>query len=192
VPKVKRRGIGTYLFGALIFVIALAGGYQLYDSLTKGEDPKVGDHWHAALGIDICGAIAENAPAFENQSGTETRAGLHSHGDGLVHIHPFTEDEAGDEATLGRFFDYGGWQVAEDHLALWSGLAVRNGDPCPDGRPGTVRWMVNSEEQSGNPADYHPEDQDKITIAFLPEGDPIPDPPAEVLAALPHPADVQG
>ena len=73
----------------------------------------------------------------------------------------------------------------------WSGLGVTNGDPCPDGRTGTVRWAVNGEEQSGNPADYHPSDQDKITIAFLPDGDPIPEPPAEVLAVLPSPSDVE-
>ena len=55
--------------------------------------------------------VPENVPSFENQAGTDKRAGLHSHGDGLMHIHPFTEDEAGDAATVGRFFDYGGWQV---------------------------------------------------------------------------------
>jgi hypothetical protein len=179
------------VFGAIIVVALLAGAFQLYNEITKGTDPEVGVHWHAALGVDICGQLAENAPSFENQAGGGTRAGLHSHGDGLIHIHPFTEEEAGDNATVGRFFEYGGWEVDEEHLTLWSGLSVRNGDPCPDGRVGKVRWMVNSEEQSGNPADYHPEDQDKITIAFVPEGDPIPDPPPEVLAALPNPADVQ-
>jgi hypothetical protein len=74
VPKVKRRGVGTYVFGAVIVVIVLAGGYQLYDSLTKGTDPKVGDHWHAALGVDICGELKGNAPPFENQAGTNTKA----------------------------------------------------------------------------------------------------------------------
>jgi hypothetical protein len=191
VPKVKRRGISTYVFGAVIIVIVLAGAYQLYDSLTKGSDPKVGEHWHAALGIDICGVFAENAPTFENQAGTETRAGLHSHGDGLIHIHPFTEDEAGDNATVGRFFEYGGFEVDEEHLKLWDGLDVTNGATCPDGRAAKVRWAVNGEEQSGNPSDFHPEDQDVITIAFLPDGDAIPEPPAEVLAVLPKPADVQ-
>ena len=44
----------------------------------------------------------------------------------------------------------------------------------------------------GNPGDYHPSDQDKITIAFLADGEPIPEPPAEVLAVLPKPSDVQG
>jgi len=190
-PKVKRRGIGTYLFAVVIVVILLAGAYQLYDSFTKGSDPKVGDHWHAALGMDICGDFAENAPEFLTQAGTEAKAGLHSHGDGLIHIEPLTDDEAGDNATVGLFFEYGGGEVDEEHLVFWGDRNVKNGDPCPDGRPGKVRWAVNGEEQSGNPADFHPEDQDVITIAFLPDGDAIPAPPQEVLAVLPNPADAK-
>lgn len=192
-PTRKRRGFGTYLYGAVIAVILVFGALQLYDLLTAGSEPEVGEHIHAALGIDVCGVFAENAPKFESQadSDAETKAGLHSHGDGLIHIHPFTEEEAGDNATVGRFMDYGGFEVDEEHLTLWDGLAVTNGDQCPDGRVANVRWAVNGEEQDGNPADFHPEDQDVITIAFLPDGDPIPEPPAEVLAILPKPSDVR-
>jgi hypothetical protein len=190
-PKVQRRGFGTYFFGAIIVVAVLVAAWQIYESFTKSDEPAIGDHVHAALGINICGFPAENAPSFENRDGTDTRAGLHSHGDGLLHIHPFADDETGDEATVGRFMEYGGWEVDEDHLALWDDLAVNSGDPCPDGRPASIRWAVNGEEQDGNPADFKPEDQDVITIAFLPDGEPIPEPPAEVLEALPNPADVQ-
>jgi len=190
-PKVQRRGFGTYAFVAIVVVIVLVGGWQLYEQLTKEDDPKIGDHIHAALGINVCGQQVENAPAFENRANTDTRAGLHSHGDGLIHIHPFAEDETGEEATVGRFMEYGGWEIDEDHLSLWDGLSVNSGDPCPDGREARVRWMVNGEEQDGNPSDYKPDDQDVISIAFLPDGDPIPEPPPEVLAALPNPTDVQ-
>lgn len=187
----QRRGFGTYAFGAIIVVIVLLGAWQLYEQLTKEKDPKVGDHIHAALGINVCGQQVENAPAFENRANSNLKAGLHSHGDGLIHIHPFAEDEAGEEATVGRFLEYGGWEIDEDHMSLWDGLEVNSGDPCPDGRTARVRWMVNGEEQDGNPSDYKPDDQDVISIAFLPDGDPIPEPPPEVLAALPNPTDVQ-
>ena len=190
-PKVQRKGFGTYAFVAIIGIAVLVAAWQLYEQFTKSDEPAIGDHIHAALGISICGFPAENAPTFEVQAGTETKAGLHSHGDGLLHIHPFTEEEAGDGATVGRFMDYGGWEVADDHLTLWADLTVTDGDPCPDGRPGNVRWAVNGEEQDGNPADYKPDDQDVIEIAFLPDGEPIPEPPAEVLAVLPNPADTQ-
>lgn len=190
-PKVQRRGFGTYAFTAIIVVAVLIAGWQLYEQFTKSDEPGVGDHIHAALGITVCGLPVENAPAFEEIDGTETRAGLHSHGDGLVHIHPFSDDETGDNATLGRYMEYGGWEIDEDHLALWDDLNVTSGDPCPDGRTASVRWSVNGEEQEGNPADYKPDDQDVISIAFIPDGDAIPEPPADVLAALPNPADVK-
>ena len=48
--------------------------------------------------------------------------------------------------------------------------------------------MVNGEEQSGNPADYHPDDQDKITIAFLPDGDADPRAAARGARRPPEPA----
>jgi len=190
-PKVQRKGFGTYAFTAIVVIAVAVAGWQIAKSLTASDEPKVGDHIHAALGITVCGLPVENAPEFENQDGTETKAGLHSHGDGLLHIHPFTEEESGDSATVGRFMDYGGWEADEDHLRLWDGLEVSSGDPCPDGRTARVRWSLNGEEQDGNPSDYKPEDQDVISIAFLPDGDPIPEPPADVLAALPKPADTQ-
>jgi hypothetical protein len=176
---------------AIIAIAVLVAGWQLFQQFTKDTDPEVGAHIHAALGITVCGLPVENAPEFEFQEGTETKAGLHSHGDGLLHIHPFVEDESGDEATVGRFMEYGGWEADEDHLALWDGLEVTSGDQCPDGRTASVRWAVNGEEQDGNPSDYKPDDQDVISIAFLADGDAIPGPPAEVLEALPNPRDVQ-
>jgi hypothetical protein len=188
---VQRKGVGTYLFTGIILIAVLVGGWQLYGAFTADDAPAVGDHIHAALGISVCGFPVENAPAFEFRDGSETKAGLHSHGDGLIHIHPFAEDEAGDEATVGRYMEYGGWEVAEDHLSLWDDLDVSNGDPCPDGRSGTVRWAVNGEEQDGDPADYKPDDQDVIEIAFLADGESIPEPPRAVLDALPNPADTQ-
>jgi len=183
--------VGTYVFTAIIVIAVAVAAWQLFKSFTADKEPEVGDHVHAALGITVCGIPVENAPSFEFQEGTETKAGLHSHGDGLIHIHPFTEDESGENATVGRFMEYGGWEIDQDRLSLWDGLEVTSGDPCPDGREATIRWSVNGEEQDGNPADYKPDDQDVIAIAFLPEGEAIPGPPQAVLDALPNPADVQ-
>jgi len=192
--------VRTYLFFLVVLVLVAVSGWQIYSSFFADKTPAVGDHIHAALGVNICGREIKNAPEFETQNGSDQKAGLHSHGDGLIHIHPFTDDEAGGNATVGRFFEYGGWEIGEDHIKLtnddpkrnWAdGVSLANGAPCFDGRPGKVRWKVNGSEESGNPGDYAPEDGDVIEIAFLPEGDAIPDPPAEVLAVLPHPSDVK-
>lgn len=134
------------------------------------EGAKVGQHWHAAFGVDLCGEWL-SAPEFHEE------IGIHSHGDGLVHIHPFVAAGAGRKATMEKFFTGGGWEVTEDSFNFGGTAVKRNGDPCPDGRPGVVRWSVNGVEQEGDLSDFVPFDGDVIALAFIPEGDPIPEPP---------------
>ncbi len=137
-----------------------------------GVGAKLGQHWHAAFGVDLCGTWL-TAPQFEDA------AGIHSHGDGLVHDHPFTAASAGRNATMGKFFAGGGWKVTATSFDFGAPNAKRNGDTCPDGRVGQVRWSVNGEEQQGDLSDFVPLDGDVIALAFLPAGDPIPTPPQE-------------
>jgi len=185
--KPGQRTVGTYLFFAVIAVIAAFGLLQVTVGVFGDKTPAIGDHIHAALGVNICGEFEDNAPTFLQRAGSEESAGIHSHNDGLMHIHPEADDETGFHATVGKFFEEGGWELSEDRINLqdgWSDTDVTNGDTCFDGRPATVRWMVNGTEQDGNPADFAPDDGDRITIAFLPDGDTIPEPPADVLTTL--------
>ena len=39
-------------------------------------------------------------------------------GDGLIHTHPFQETESGTNATVGKFFEYGGWGLTESSIDL--------------------------------------------------------------------------
>ncbi|HEX2785157.1 MAG TPA: hypothetical protein VHN36_16360 [Ilumatobacteraceae bacterium] len=127
----------------------------------------------------ICGAWLDNAPAF----GLDT--GVHSHGDGLVYIHPFTDDEAGDRATLGLFIGRGGWTVSTDLLAVWDGVEHASGSTCPGGRAASVRWWVDGVEQHGDPSAFRPHNGEVIVLGF--DADPPPGPPPQ-LAALFVPA----
>ena len=68
-----------------------------------------------------------NGPAF----GLDT--GVHTHGDGLVYVHPFETTEAGDLATLGLMLQRGRWAASADWLRLWDGVEHRSGTRCPDG-----------------------------------------------------------
>ena len=123
------------------------------------------------------------SPTFEAESG------IHSHGDGMIHIHPFTKAAAGKHATVGAFLTGGGWKVSETSIDLGPGARFHNGDACPDGKPGVLRWSVNGREQHGNVADFVPFNGDVIALAFLPAGEPIPTPPQS--AALDNISDVQ-
>ena len=146
-PKVQRKTWKTYLFFVAIGALVILGGLQLYSSFFADKTPAIGDHIHAAIAVDICGRIVDNPPTFTTRAGSEESAGIHAHGDGLMHIHPEADDEVGDDATVGKFFEEGGWEISEDHIGLgpnWdSSVDVTNGGTCPDGRPATVRWMIN-------------------------------------------------
>jgi hypothetical protein len=118
------------------------------------------DFWTAALGVKICGTWLTEAPT----AGVET--GVHSHGDGLVYVHPFTPDEAGDRATLGLFLDRGGWRASADSLQLWDGVEHQSGTTCPDGQTAQVRWWVDDVEQSGDPSAFTPRNGQVIVLSF--------------------------
>jgi hypothetical protein len=134
------------------------------------------DFWTAALGVKVCGTWLANAPA----SGLDT--GVHSHGDGLVYVHPFNQDEAGDKATLGLFLKRGGWQAAADHLKLWDGDEHRSGTTCPNGQTAQVRWWVDGAEQHGDPSAFTPRNGQVIVLAF--DSDPSPPGPPPQITAL--------
>jgi hypothetical protein len=182
--KPGQRTIWTYLFYLVITVILLFGLLQAALSIFGDKEPAIGDHIHAALAVNVCGANQGSAPEFLKRAGSDESAGVHAHtnpetgdGDGLMHVHPEADDEVGANATVGKFFEEGGWELSEDRINLsngWADIDVSNGDPCPDGRPGTVRLLVNGVEQEGDPADYAPDDGDRIVILFLAEGDALP------------------
>jgi hypothetical protein len=152
--------------------------------IASGDQP--GDHWHAAIGVNVCGQWLSNAPEFHNRAGTgNVQAGIHSHGDGLIHIHPFTSNEAGENATLGTFFEFGGWSLSEGSFEAWEGDEHSSGDECGN-KEATVRWSVNGKEKTGNPADYRPQDQDVIAVALLPEGKKIGRPPSAANVGSPE------
>lgn len=138
------------------------------------------DFWLAALSAHVCGAWLPDAPA------TPDASGIHSHGDGFVYAHPYDASEAEGNATLGRWLGHGSWTATADRLSLWDGTPHRTGDPCPDGRPGVVRWWVDGVEQRGDPEKHRIGNGEAVTLSFNPEGvDPGP-PPAAARLPLPR------
>lgn len=193
----QRRGGGTWFYGALsvivvAFVVIMV--VTLSDRSNADTPPQpgnpttgaAGDHWHAAFGANVCGEWLSNPETFETAaSNVNVRVGIHTHGDGFIHIHPFTKSEGGDHATLGRFLDYGGWGASEDSLSLWTGPAFdpnkkdwSDGDKCPPGsqfagQKGVVKWSLDCKDQTGDPSDYKLRNGDVVALAFLPKGEDI-------------------
>ena len=139
---------------------ALEGG-------TVSSPPRLAEHWHAAYGYYVCGEAQPPAPTWEG--------GVHTHADGIIHIHPFAHEEEGGGARLGKWFDYGGGVLTDDEVRLpGDRQTYRNGDLCPDGSAGVVQVFVmpaatGVEERLYDWTEYIPQDGDRIAIVFGPE-----------------------
>ena len=183
-------------FYVAIAVIAVVGVVGVVLARSGGQAsagaPTTSDHWHAAFGVNLCGEWLGNPATFATPDGNPgVAAGIHTHGDGFIHIHPHSSAETGSNATLGKFMSYGGWSVSENSISVWTGPGAepskttwKNGDRCPNeagepgkGKPGQVVFEVNCKTVDGNPADHKLADQEVVAIGFLPEGEEMGAPP---------------
>jgi hypothetical protein len=210
--KPKRRRGGSFGWNVAIAALIIVGVVSVFlvrgGGNSAGSGPPraanasanvAGDHWHTALNVNICGEWLGPAPAFEkpyDSPNQVSNAGIHSHADGLIHTHPFVVGEEGNNATLGKFFGYGGWGLSSDSIDLgganaahtqWAGpksapqnTSWSNGDVCPfgkyKGQKVQLTWAVDGKQQTGNPADYHQQDGQTVAIYMLPKGAEMPFP----------------
>ncbi|HUF54073.1 MAG TPA: cupredoxin domain-containing protein [Dehalococcoidia bacterium] len=149
-PWVPVAGIIVLVFGILgvLFVVRSATGA-----------PRIGEaHWHAPYTFWVCDEKQAPAPTWSG--------GVHTHGDGIVHIHPGSQGEEGAGARLTRWFEYGGGTLSNDEVRLpGSSTTYRNGDECPDGTIGEVQLFVDGTKME-NFSSYIPQDGDIIRIVF--------------------------
>jgi hypothetical protein len=176
--KSKGRRSGSLMYTAImggvvtLFIVLIVLTKQGGNAGAQAG-PDIGQHWHAALGINICGQWKPNTPQYESAKG------VHSHGDGFIHMHPYSRAGAHENATVGLFLSQASEKVTQNSIKLGDGTDLTNGDECAnlDKKPGKLRWSVNGEEKKGNPARYVPNDRDVIALAFLPAGEDIGTPP---------------
>ena len=166
-------GIGLVVLLGVGLIAASAAGRDSGGTAA----PILGDHWHAAYGVNVCG---EWLPPLSDVVPDET--GLHTHEDGLIHIHPFSTRYTGDRATLNAWGETVGVEVGESSLTL-PDRELTDGDDC-GGEPGVLQVMTwdspaDTEGQvvDGDPGDYAFVDGEVITISFQPEGAAVEKPP---------------
>ena len=172
-----------------VVVVIIAGVIGAFFFVRESAaEPRIGDHTHAALEIYVCGQEEPDLPIFE--------AGIHTHGDGLYHMHPTSSSEEGAGAAVGKFFQYGHWELTTSTLTLPGDRTFNKGDPCPDGQTGVLRmlkyrlsWRSSSgdntafADQCSRLADadmeevedfrgYVPKDGDCLHLIFGPAGAP--------------------
>jgi hypothetical protein len=140
------------ILGVLFFVRSAAGA------------PRQGDHWHATYEIFVCGEKQPDVPQFPG--------GVHTHGDGTIHIHPENSSEEGAGARLSKWFEYGGNALGTGGTLTKTEMQIpgqtdvwKNGDKCPDGTAGVLQVFVNGKKMS-DWSRYIPQDGDQIRIVF--------------------------
>lgn len=149
------------------------------------------DHWHSVYGVWDC-TLADGAgdwvPQFES---TRDESGIHSHNDGIIHLHPFFDWSAGENAQLGLFTTEMQVELSDDALVLDDGRELREGDATCDGEPATLHlrhWDFDFMAQAGDVPEIIIEDlagarfqndREVWIIAFAPVDAEIPLPPQE-------------
>ncbi|MEY2437146.1 MAG: hypothetical protein QOF97_1982, partial [Acidimicrobiaceae bacterium] len=124
-------------------------------------------------------------PAFKDA--TQDVLGIHTHGDGVIHTHPFVSSVAGRSATLGVFFDQVALQISDTKLTLPNGQVFEEGvTKCQGGKDGIVeiaQWSSATDAANGARPNavftsgfrnIRLQNRQAYTIAFLPAGQQIP------------------
>jgi hypothetical protein len=156
VARRRRTGRTRYLAVAAVLAVVVAGGIVWQSSGDDAQDVRSSvaspghsdptgasggpilnqDHWHAAFGIDDCGRWLPDPV-----DATRDLLGIHTHGDGLIHVHPFAREVSGRNATLAKFLDQMGVKVSPDSVTLADGTELRAADGC-GGKPARLALQV--------------------------------------------------
>jgi hypothetical protein len=120
--------VGVFVIGVALVVFARV---QLSGADTP---PQIGeDHWHSAIAVWTCDQFLAT-PLADTQG---DKNGIHTHEDGLMHIHPTSSIAAGENAKLGVFTDEVGIELGGDSFTLPTGETYTTGDDC-QGEKGEV------------------------------------------------------
>ena len=148
------------------------------------------DHWHDAYLFNHCGS---DLPASTNSTDPD---GIHTHGAGLIHVHPFNPSTAGPNATFGAFIEAIGGELTDSAYLPGPGevpLPLLESEGC-DGEDAVLQlayWedafsdddpVIVTENLAG--FGFDAAQGSAYTLALLPAGAEVPKPPADRLAAL--------
>ncbi|MCH2423478.1 MAG: hypothetical protein MK196_10285 [Acidimicrobiales bacterium] len=182
----ERRKMG---FPVMVALVVVLGALLVFWARTDREAtsaPRVGDHWHSAYDVYVC-------DTFRSKIVLETDPnGIHSHGDGLIHIHPFNKLASGRDAVLGEFFAAFGGFIDDQSFMLDTGETVVEGFDC-GGEPAVLKVARFDADDLSREPEILTEDlanlrllknREAFTIAMVPESVDPPAPRAERLSFL--------
>jgi hypothetical protein len=148
-------------YAALVLIVLVGIGSVVLARYNYGkasnDQPTIGETWHSALEIDVCGDVQPGLPETNPTAST----GLTSAGNGVLVIAPKSSGEAGSGATLAKFAsEYTGMKLTNSTLQYpgTGNVLYKNGDKCAKGTPdagkkGTVRartFNLSTTSSKGN------------------------------------------
>ena len=152
------------LFPAAMLLVVLVGVALILVARNERAEnapagpPRLGDHWHSLYAIYDCDDFITDV--YPND--VEDFTGIHTHGDALIHIHPFTTTVTGQFATVGAFMREIEVEFDDSKIELPDGSYLDESDdgcaaPDPDGddldlgEPGAelriLRWETLAAEK---------------------------------------------
>lgn len=152
------------------------------------------DHWHAAYGLYDC-TLNDGAggylPPFLSDKDEE---GIHSHQDGVMHIHPWFDRSDGPDAQLVKFLDSMNVVIEPDRIVLDTGAVLEEGVDC-GGEEAVIhvrKWTFDFQVENEDPEVFTEDlpsiqfinDREVYIIAYAPLDAEIPPPPAERFETL--------
>jgi len=194
----QRRNLA---YPALIAVIVVVGVALVWFARERRSteveaSPTLEDHWHSAYGTYICDGFQPNLADVGQDA-----KGIHTHEDGLIHIHPFSSEVTGENATLGVWLEQVGLTAEDDRLVMPDGTEYIEGETkCDidgeqvDAELVLYRWppQASTETEPDVFTDNFGSvrlsaDGQAFVLAFVPEGTEVPLPPN--MEALANPSD---
>jgi hypothetical protein len=166
--------VAVIALGALLVVYARQG-----TTVSAAVAPKLNDdHWHVAYGVYVCKEF-KTAIQTQNELVNGVSLGIHTHGDGVIHIHPFASNAAGRNAKLGVFFKAAGVKASTGKMAFPEDIGTYQNttDTC-EGKAATWKLAYWADAaQTGAPtifvADFanvrFTQDRGAMTLAFVPD-----------------------
>lgn len=164
--------------GVIGLIVLLGSGLIAYAANERKSEADIApvvneDHWHAAFGVYVCDEFQPPVETFESP------IGIHTHADGVIHIHPFSSGGAGENATLGAYLEGAGIELSDDTLRIGDDEWSVGEDQCGDEDAELIVAQWNDVQSTDDePAlirrDFNDirfrENGEGYTIAFVPEG----------------------
>ncbi len=180
-------GFQMMMLGIIVLGTALvAFSWQARD--VEALSPSFNDHWHLPYGIYDCTTDGFQPPLIDPQL---ANSGIHTHSDGVIHLHPFSSTATGNNATLSVFLEATTAQFDGDEaLTFTDRPALSSGVEC--GGEDAILQVARFAPGADTPEEVFTEnledvrllaDQVGYVIALAPAGFDIPAPPADSIAA---------